>query len=168
MGYRRDRIGHPLDGLGYLSARGEGRAVNGALFCSTMFAGRAPAGHVSLSAYVGGARAPDLARAPAADVAAMARRDFEDLLGASGPPVVTRVRQWPLGLPQYRPGHLDTVAACRELERRRPGLSVTGNFLAGVSVAACVDQARAAASRLDGYLSPDAAPRRERRRMTES
>ena len=54
LGYRRAQVSHPLQGLGYLTATSENRLVSGALFPSTMFAGRAPAGHVALAAYVGG------------------------------------------------------------------------------------------------------------------
>ena len=164
MGYRRDQIDHPLDGLGYLSARGEGRAVNGALFCSTMFADRAAEDHVAISGCVGGARAPELANMPAGDVADLVRGDVEELLGAHGSPLVTRVRQWPRGLPQFQPGHARTMTVCSEMEQGRPGLFLTGNYLGGVSVAACVDQASTAASRVHDFLSRDsssfqAAPR---------
>ena len=54
LGYEQGRLGHPLDAMGYLSAKAEGRPLAGALFCSTMFADRAPAGHVALAGYVGG------------------------------------------------------------------------------------------------------------------
>jgi oxygen-dependent protoporphyrinogen oxidase len=155
MGYRREQIDHPLDGLGYLGARCEGRAVNGALFHSTMFAGRAPEGHVALSGYVGGARDPELARLPADELISIVGRDLEELVGARGSPLLARVRQWPRGLPQYGPDHAETVSACTDMEQRWPGLSVTGNFRGGVSVAACVGQARATASKLNEFLSPD-------------
>ncbi|MHA1529467.1 MAG: protoporphyrinogen oxidase, partial [Alphaproteobacteria bacterium] len=109
LGYPRCRVAHPLDGLGYLAPSSEGRDLTGALFCSTMYPGRAPEGHVALAGYVGGARAPDLARLAPADLIAMARREFGDLLGARGEPTLARVRQWPRGLPQYRLGHGDLV-----------------------------------------------------------
>ncbi|MFQ5567198.1 MAG: protoporphyrinogen oxidase, partial [Paracoccaceae bacterium] len=109
LGYERRRVAHPLDGLGYLVPSSEGRDLTGALFCSTMFAGRAPEGHVALAGYIGGARAPDLARLAPADLIAMARCEVADLLGARGEPTLARVRQWPRGLPQYRLGHGDLV-----------------------------------------------------------
>ncbi len=152
LGYRRDRVEHPLDGLGYLTAPGEGRALTGAQFCSTMFAGRAPAGHVALAGYIGGARAPELAQLPAADLVAAARDEFADLLGARGEPVVVRVRQWARGLPQYTTGHPDRIAVLRAAEQAWPGLFLAGNYLAGPSVAACLGQAAASASRADAYL----------------
>ncbi|MHA1153343.1 MAG: hypothetical protein ACTSQ7_11900, partial [Alphaproteobacteria bacterium] len=75
------------------------------------------------------------------------------LLGATGDPVVARVRQWPRGLPQYQLGHGVRLAALSGLERRQPGLFVTGNYFEGPSVGACVAQASGAAARVHGFLA---------------
>lgn len=141
LGYRRQHVAHPLDGLGYLAPSSEARDLTGALFCSTMFAGRAPEGHVALAGYIGGARAPDLARRAPADLIGMARRDFGELVGARGEPTIARVRQWPRGLPQYRRGHGELVAGLRTIGERCPGLFLTGNYFNGVSVGNCLAQA---------------------------
>ncbi|MFQ5765909.1 MAG: protoporphyrinogen oxidase, partial [Rhodospirillales bacterium] len=152
LGYRREQVAHALDGLGYLTPRREGRALSGALFCSTMFAGRAPEGHVALAGYLGGCRAPGLAGLPAGELVRLARAEFHDLLGVRGDPVVARVRQWPRGLPQYRVGHGRVVAALRGVEQSHPGLFVTGNYFTGPGVAACLAEAKEAAARADGHL----------------
>jgi oxygen-dependent protoporphyrinogen oxidase len=152
LGFRRQDVDHPLDGLGFLAAEGERRSLNGAQFCSTMFAGRAPQGSVALAAYFGGARSPDIARSPAHELIDLARREFRDLIGAHGQPLVVRVRHWPLGLPQYRLGHRDRVAALVSASHRQPGLFLTGNYFTGPSVAACVAEAMEAAARVDRYL----------------
>ncbi len=156
LGYRRQQVGHPLDGLGFLIPASEGRPLTGTLFCSTMFPGRAPEGHVAMAAYIGGSRAPDLARAAPGDLVALVREQFHDLLSAQGEPVMTGVRQWPRGLPQYRRGHIDRVAELRGIEQRLPGLFVTGNYLGGLAVANCVTQATETAGRIDRYLADHA------------
>ncbi len=153
LGYRRQQVGHPLDGLGFLIPASEGRPLTGTLFCSTMFPGRAPEGHVALAAYFGGSRAPDVARAAPEDLAVLAREQFRDLLCVRGEPVMTAVRQWPRGLPQYRLGHLDRVAALRGIEQRLPGLFLTGNYLGGLAVANCVTQAIETAGRIEHHLA---------------
>ncbi len=152
LGYRRRQVTHPLDGLGYLTASAERRDLTGALFCSTMFAGRAPQGHVALAGYFGGARAPHLAKLCPEDLVDLARAEFSDLLGAGGEPVVARVRQWPRGVPQYNVGHHSLVAALKATSEEVPGLYVTGNYFRGVSVAACLEQAVETATRIDRYL----------------
>lgn len=153
LGYRRSQVAHPLDGLGYLTPAGQGRFISGALFCSTMFAERAPEDHVALIGYVGGSRAPNLARLPADDLVELTRAEFADLLGVRGEPVIARVRQWPLGLPQYSLGHGARTAAVLSTQRRRPGLFVTGNYLSGASVSACLAQAAATASHVHEHLT---------------
>ncbi|KAB2850116.1 MAG: protoporphyrinogen oxidase [Hyphomicrobiaceae bacterium] len=152
LGFARHQIPHPLDGLGYLSATCEARPVNGGLFCSSMFAGRAPEGFVSLAVYVGGDRAPALAQLSREDLIELARKELADLLGAKGAPVMTRVRHWARGLPQYRTGHEALAQALDGASRRRPGLFITGNYLSGVSVASCVAHARKTAGEVDAFL----------------
>lgn len=152
LGYRREQVEHPLDGLGFLAPHAEGRHLTGAQFCSTMFPGRAPDGFVAVAAFIGGARAPDLARLPPADLVDLGRSEFRELIGARGEPVVARVRHWPRGLPQYRLGHERLVTAVRAVEQSLPGLFVTGNYLVGPSVAACLDQACETSRRAHKFL----------------
>jgi oxygen-dependent protoporphyrinogen oxidase len=163
LGYRREQIAHRLDGLGFLATKDPRRIISGAQFCSTMYAGRAPAGHVSISAYSGGARNPDLGQLSEADLVARTHAELADLLGIKGPPVLHRTRRWPLGLPQYTLGHQARVAAIAAISRRQPGLFVTGNFLHGVSVANCLSAAILTAAGVARALSPSAGARHRRR-----
>ena len=152
LGYRRTQVGHPLDGLGFLLAPGEGRLLSGAQFCSTMFRGRAPDGHVSIAGYVGGARDPKAALRPSDELIEGVRGELSGFLGIKGDPVVARVRQWPRGLPQYPLGHGDRVTLMASAHDRQPGLFITGNFIAGPSVSVCVAQAGKTAAAVAAYL----------------
>lgn len=148
LGYRRAQIAHPLDGLGVLTPTVERRKVLGFLFSSTLFAQRAPDDHILLTAYVGGARQPELAQLPRAELIAMVRTEAADLLGASGEPVFDSLRYWRQGLPQPDLGHASRLESLHQLEQEYSGLVVTGNYVAGVSTAACIDAAVAAAQRI--------------------
>ena len=152
LGYQVEQVSHPLDGLGYLSTKSSDRLITGAQFCSTMFAGRAPKGHVSIAAYVGGARHPDVSSLAEADLVRQVECELGALLGIKGSAVVRRARRWPLGLPQYTLGHNDRVADIANVHRQLPGLFLTGNYIGGVSVANCLKTARQAASTVDGHL----------------
>ncbi len=121
-----------------------------------MFEARAPRGFVALAAYLGGDRAPLLARLSANDLIEMVRREFAELLGAEGEPALARVRHWPCGLPQYRIGHRDLLAVLNGVSGRRPGLFLTGNYVAGVSVAACVTHSLHTATCISTFLSRQA------------
>lgn len=148
LGYRRAQVAHALDGLGVLTPTVERRKVLGVIFSSTLFRQRAPDDHVLLTAYVGGARQPELARLPRAELIALVRAEAADLLDARGDPVFDSLRYWRHGLPQPDLGHADRLAGLGRLEAEHPGLVVTGNYVAGVSTAACIDAAVAAAARL--------------------
>lgn len=153
LGFRAADIGHPLDGLGVLMPKVERRDVLGMLFSSTLFAGRAPNGHALLTAYVGGARQPELALKPREELEGLVLAEVRDLLGAKGMPVFSSVRYWRHGLPQPGLGHERRVEALRALEAEWPGLFVTGNYISGVSTAACIDAALETAGRMTGGLA---------------
>jgi oxygen-dependent protoporphyrinogen oxidase len=159
LGYRRAQVAHPLDGLGFLATRDRSRMISGAQFCSTMFEGRAPAGHVSISCYVGGARNPELAQLPASDMAHLVHEELSGVLGIKGAPVLTRVRHWARGLPQYNLGHLERQKVMESAHDRVPGLILTGNYLNGVSVANCLASASAAAEKAHRLLQERSKPR---------
>jgi oxygen-dependent protoporphyrinogen oxidase len=150
LGFREQDVAHPLDGLGVLTPSVERRGVLGVLFSSTLFAGRAPAGHALLTAYVGGARQPELALLPREELVSLVGKEVRELLGARGDPVFSSVRYWRQGLPQPGLGHAARMETLRGLEEEWPGLFVTGNYVAGVSTAACIDAALATARRIAG------------------
>jgi oxygen-dependent protoporphyrinogen oxidase len=152
LGYRRTQVGHPLDGLGYLSTKDSSRIISGAQFCSTMYAGRAPDGYVSISAYAGGVRNPELVKIPEAELVAQVHSELAELLNIKGEPVLHRTRRWMLGLPQYTLGHPARVATLEATSERNSGLFVTGNYLQGVSVANCISEAMLTADRVAATL----------------
>ena len=58
LGFKREDVKHPLDGFGFLVPKVENFQILGALFPSTLFPNRAPANHVAITTFVGGARQP--------------------------------------------------------------------------------------------------------------
>lgn len=153
LGYRREQVGHPLDGLGFLSTKDSSRIISGAQFLSTMYEGRAPTGHVAISAYAGGVRNPELAGLDEATLVGEVHKELAELLGIKGAPVVCRTRRWALGLPQYAMGHSARVVQLDSVAERVPGLFITGNFLRGISVANCLSSADETANRVADTLS---------------
>lgn len=152
LGYRASAIAHPLDGLGVLMPGVEKRGVLGILFSSTLFAGRAPSHHVALTAFVGGARQPQLALLPPHELAALAQREVRDLLGARAAPELVRTRRWRRGLPQPGVDHAARLARIAASESEHAGLFLTGNYFSGVSTAACIEQAFSTARRASSFL----------------
>jgi oxygen-dependent protoporphyrinogen oxidase len=156
LGYPRAAVRHPLDALGFLVPAREQRRILGALFSSTLFAHRAGAEHVAFTAFVGGARAPDLALLPPEALRGLVHAELRELLGVAAPPLLARIRYWRYSLPQPQVGHADLVARLRALEINTPGLAFAGNYLGRPAVAECVAGALAAAARI-GRRPPFAA-----------
>jgi oxygen-dependent protoporphyrinogen oxidase len=79
------------------------------------------------------------------EMAAIARRDLERVLGINGPPVLTRVYRWPNAGAQHVVGHLARVdAMARRLLRH--GVFVAGSGFRSIGIPDCVADGRAAAA----------------------
>ncbi len=137
-GYRRDQVAHALDGFGVLMPEVEAGRILGTLFSSTLFPGRAPAGHVALTTFVGGMRAPDLAGLDDAGLRELVRQELGRLVGASGEPAFFRVQRWPRAIPQYTVGYQRFKDAMNAVEAAAPGLFIGGNCRDGISLANCI------------------------------
>ncbi len=144
LGFARAAITHPLDGFGLLIPSKARRQTLGALFSSTLFPGRAPAGQVLLTAFMGGARNAAVAALDEATIVRQVLTDLTPLLGIRAAPVFERVRRWPRAIPQYELGHLERLARIDARRARLPGLQLRANWCDGISVGDCV----AAAARL--------------------
>lgn len=148
LGFGPGTVAHPLDGFGVLLPRPEGRRTLGALFPSTLFAGRTPEGGKLISAFIGGRLDPEAISLSDDALTEIALHDLGDLLGLNAPPVWRHVRRWPAAIPQYEIGHLDRIAAISARAERMPGLTLTGNWQGGISMTDCVTNGLALAERL--------------------
>jgi len=147
LGYRREQVGHPLNGFGMLVPTVEHRQVLGVLFSSSLFAGRAPAGHVALTVMLGGSQRPDLGTAALERLRPLVQRELGELLGVSGDPVYARLHAWPRAIPQYNLGYGRYLKAMEACEHQHPGLLIGGQVRDGIALAACLQSGRKLAAR---------------------
>jgi oxygen-dependent protoporphyrinogen oxidase len=152
LGFRRGEVTHPLDGFGFLVPEVERKHVLGAIFSSTLFAGRAPEGHVLVTAFVGGVRNPDLANADLNTLTARVLDDFRTLLGVRGEPTFRAFHLWPKAIPQYTLSHSRFRELMDDVERRNPGLALTGSYRDGVALGDVLLAADQAAARLAAQI----------------
>jgi len=138
LGFRREQVAHPLDGFGVLVPAREQRSVLGVLFSSSLFAGRAPDGHVALTVFAGGMRQPETGRLETAALLARAMPDLRDLLGVTGDPVFTHHTFWPKAIPQYNLGHERFLEPLSRIEVKHPGLFIGSNARDGISLPDCL------------------------------
>lgn len=154
LGFRRDQVAHPLDGFGGLAPEVERRDVLGVLFSSTLFPGRAPAGHVALTVFAGGVRQPELAGLDAGRLLERVRRDLAALVGATGDPVFFRHSVWPRAIPQYELGYDRFLEVMARVEEATPGLLLGGQARDGISLADCCRAGERLASRVAAQAAP--------------
>jgi protoporphyrinogen/coproporphyrinogen III oxidase len=130
----------------------ERKHVLGVLFSSTLFPGRAPEGHVVVTAFVGGVRNPDLADADLNTLTARVQDDLRSLLGARGEPTFRTMRLWPKAIPQYTLSHGRYKEIMDDAERRNPGLALAGSYRDGVALGDVIGAAEQAAARVLAHL----------------
>jgi oxygen-dependent protoporphyrinogen oxidase len=138
LGFRREQVGHPLDGFGMLISRSRGIRTLGVLFSSTLFPGRAPEGAVLLTCFVGGRLDPEAVTLGDDRLQEIVCRDLGSLLCFEGRPIFRHVVRWARAIPQYEAGHGAVLAACDAMEGELPGLFLAGNYRKGVSMGDCM------------------------------
>ncbi len=154
LAYRREEIRHPLEGFGFVAPRIERGSILACTFSSVKYPGRAPAGRVLLRVFVGGALDEGILSEDDERIVAIVRAQLGELLGISAPPLLTRLCRYPAAMPQYRVGHLETVAAIERRLAQHPGLALAGSGYRGVGISDCVHSGEEAASAVVATLEP--------------
>ena len=134
LGFKREDVKHPCEGFGVLVPRIEGFKILGTIFSSSLFPNRAPAGHITLTSYVGGERYPELAALPPEQLEELVCDDLRKLLGVRGAPVFRHTMLYPRAIPQYNVGYGRFKNLLNEIELGAPGLYFAGHYRDGVSL----------------------------------
>jgi oxygen-dependent protoporphyrinogen oxidase len=148
LGFARARIGHALDGFGFVVPQSEGRRIIAGSFASLKFPGRAPAAHVLIRVFIGGALQPEFLELSDSELIQIACDELTELLQLLGDPQVVDVARWPHSMPQYHVGHLDRVDRIERLAARHPTFGLAGNAYRGVGIPQCIASGQAAAERI--------------------
>ncbi|MCP5536315.1 MAG: protoporphyrinogen oxidase [Akkermansiaceae bacterium] len=134
LGFKRADIAHPLDGFGMLIKQAENSPLLGVLFSSSMFDGRAPEGHVTLTCMMGGSLHPEYAE----NGEQVVLDELDKLLGVTGPPTFRYKTSWAHAIPQYGLDYQQKLDAMEACEKAHPGLHLAGNYRGGISVGDCI------------------------------
>ena len=122
-------------------------------FSSSIFANRAPEGHVTLTSFIGGCRNPELAHRDPEELFDRAAQDLKRVLGVRGKPTYRHHVLFPWAIPQYNVGYGKFMALMTETEARHPGLFFAGNYRNGISVGNSIVAGQEVASRVGSYFS---------------
>jgi protoporphyrinogen/coproporphyrinogen III oxidase len=150
-GYYARQFARPLHGFGFLVPRSEGLRTLGTVWNSSLFAGRAPAGCVTITSFLGGATDPDVVEKPDEEIAALANKENRRISALEGLPIVSATWKHQKALPQYNLGHGHIVRQLREAQGQVAGVFFAGNYLEGPAIGKCVEQAFKAAQSADAY-----------------
>jgi oxygen-dependent protoporphyrinogen oxidase len=153
LGFRRENVAHPCQGFGMLIPKIEGFKILGTIFSSSLFPNRAPAGHLTLTSYIGGERYPELASLPQDKLVALACEDLRTLLGVKGKPTFEHSTFYPRAIPQYNVGYGKYRDLMTDIETRAPGFFLAGHYRDGVSLSDSIISGCNIADRLEKFLS---------------
>jgi oxygen-dependent protoporphyrinogen oxidase len=134
LGFKREDVVHPACGFGMLIPKIEGFKILGTIFSSALFPNRAPAGHVTLTSYIGGARYPELGLLPEKELIEATMSDLRVLLGVKGNPVFAQTATYPRAIPQYNVGYAKYRQLLNEIEAGASNLFFAGQYRDGVSL----------------------------------
>src|SRR6188768_275617 len=134
LGFRREDVAHDCNGFGMLIPKIEGFKSLGTIFSSALFSNRAPAGHHTLTTYVGGERYPELALLPEDKLVELVCADLQKLLGVRNQPTFRHVVVYPRAIPQYNLGYGRFKELMTRVEADAPGFYLAGHYRDGVSL----------------------------------
>jgi len=153
LGFRREDVEHPAQGFGMLIPKVEGFKILGTIFSSSLFPNRAPAGHLTLTSYIGGERFPELAGLPPEQLYEITAKDLRVLLGVKGKPTFQHSVYWPRAIPQYNVGYGTYREKMTEVEKKAPGFFLAGHYRDGISLSDSIVSACNIADRAGEYVA---------------
>jgi protoporphyrinogen/coproporphyrinogen III oxidase len=153
LGYRKSDVGHTLEGFGFLVPRSAGLNILGSVWNSSLFPGRAPDGHVLLTSFVGGATNPQAVTRNPPDLVSLVHKEIAPVLHLRKAPIFSNVEIYDRAIPQYNLGHTHRLEALEALRPKYPDLWLTGNYLRGPAIGACVEQALSVAGKIAERVS---------------
>lgn len=147
MAWPRHAIGHPLNGSGFVVARGKSAPrITACTWVSSKWKDRAPEGTALLRAFVGGSRDPSAADLDDEALVKLATTELATVLAIDGPPMLSRVYRWRRAGAQHNVGQIGRIS---EIERRlapHRGIFVAGSGFRSVGIPDCIADGRAAAA----------------------
>lgn len=138
MAFKKENVGHLLDGFGFLIPQIYNKPLLGCLFSSSLFDGRAPEGYVLLTCFLGGALHPEFLNLKEEGIFEYALRELEPILKIKSRPEFYLMKKWERAIPQYNIGHKRFIDWAENFQNKFKNIYISGNLLYGISVADCI------------------------------
>ena len=154
-GFRREAVGHDLDGFGFLAPRKQGTRALGCLWTSSIFPNRAPEGWVLLRAMYGGGLDPEALKLSDKDTVETFCREMAPLLSFTHAPEFVRIFRHKKAIPQYSLDHGKHLRTIEHVEKNFQGLAFAGNAYRGIGINDCVNSAHRAFGMIKEQVQQD-------------
>jgi oxygen-dependent protoporphyrinogen oxidase len=153
LGFRREDVVHPLNGFGMLIPAVERFSILGAIFSSSLFPNRAPKGHVTVTCYLGGTRAPELGLVGEDKAVELTLKDLSAILGVRGQPTFRHYFAFPKAIPQYEVGYGRFKQLMDDIEKQAPGFFFAGHYRDGISLGDSIVSGCNSVERIESFLA---------------
>jgi oxygen-dependent protoporphyrinogen oxidase len=158
LGYQLSDVGHSLDGFGFLVPRSEKLRTLGTVWNSSLVPNRATEGHALLTSFIGGATDPLAITLSPDELVSLVHKEIAPIMQIRHAPAFSNVTLYPRALPQYNLGHSERLASLQKLRAAHPGLWLTGNYVRGPAIGACIEQALDVANEIRTGVARSASP----------
>jgi oxygen-dependent protoporphyrinogen oxidase len=155
LAYRREDVGHSLNGSGCVVPSVERNPLLAVSFSSQKYPHLAPVDCVLLRVFAGGARRPDLVSMEDDQLIRLLTGEVAKLLKIRGQPLRHWLFRWTRAMPQYEVGHGDRLRRITARLDAWPGLALAGNAYRGVGIPHCIRSGQEAAARALGLPVQD-------------
>lgn len=152
LAWPRAAVGHPLEGSGFVVVRATNTLrITACTWVSSKWDHRAPAGHVLLRAYVGGAHDPEAVDLGDDEMIDVVVRELSAILSIAVPPELARVFRWKQAGAQHTIGHTARIGELERVLSRHQGLFVTGSGFRSIGIPDCIADGRAVAAEAGAF-----------------
>jgi len=148
LGYPRDAIAENTQALGLFIPGAEGTPLLGCVYTSALFPHYAPQGQVLFTAFMGGARRPDLSTRSPQALIGLAHETLAHLLGIGCAPHFARAHAHPRAIPQYVVGTSRRRNQLEQLLGRAGPVFLSGSAYDGIGVGDCLRRGLQLADRI--------------------
>lgn len=150
--YRKDKIGQPLDGFGFLVPEKEKKSFLGAIWNDSIFPNRGDDDFATFTIFVGGARQAKIFDEKLDKVIKVVLDEFEKVMRVSSNTESIKYKFWEKAIPQYTIGYVEKEYAMNAFEMRNRGIFLGGNYRGGISIGDCIKNSKIHFERLSNFV----------------
>lgn len=138
-----------LAGFGFLKALHESPRLLGAIYSSSLYPERSPAGKELLTCFYGGALDPQTLELSQTEMHNQLFQDLNTIFPQLTPDLIEIIEDSVhcKAIPQYNVGHFQKIQTLKQALQELP-LSLAGNYLEGIALEACIDSAYQAVAKI--------------------